>query len=92
MHVEVMHKERPLWTIDRRKVTWKRINNFRFGSTAKVNYVILITDSETFKLKHFPKFPAYFMLKRLKSFSALPQKLEKSSKKSPKIHQENRYR
>ena len=88
-------QRRPLWTIDWRKVTWKRINNFRFGSTAKVNYVILITDSETFKLKHFPKFPAYFMLKRLKSSSALPQKLEKSSKnlqKVSKIHQENRYR
>ena len=28
-----------------KKVTWKRINNFRIsGSTAKVNYEILITD------------------------------------------------
>ena len=95
MQDEVIHKGRPHKAMNWRKVTWKRINNFRFGSTAKVNYVILITDSETFKLKHFPKFPAYFMLKRLKSSSALPQKLEKSSKnlqKVSKIHQENRYR
>ena len=60
-----------------RKTTWKRINNFRFGSTAKVNYVILITDSETFKLKHFS---AYFMLKRLESMLSIPQKLKKISK------------
>ena len=65
-----------------RKTTWKRINNFRFGSTAKVNYVILITDSETFKLKHFS---AYFMLKRLESMLSIPQKLKKKSQKTQKI-------
>ena len=39
-----------------------------------MNYVILITDSETFKLKHFS---AYFMLKRLKSLLPIPQRLKK---------------
>lgn len=44
-----------------------------------MNYVILITDSETFKLKHFS---AYFMLKRLESMLSIPQKLKKISKNS----------
>ena len=47
-----------------------------------MNYVILITDSETFKLKHFS---AYFMLKRLKSLLPIPQKLKKTQKILPKI-------